>query len=87
MQSKNRQTSRTLLGKTIVTKSGKTLGKVGDLLFEVRTGELLNMVLDSPTGYASAIDFEIDKGGRQMVPFSSVIAVEDFVIISEEDLL
>jgi sporulation protein YlmC with PRC-barrel domain len=87
MQPKSRQTSKTLLGKTIVTKSGKTLGKVGDLIFEVRTGELLNIVLTTPTNYATAVDLEIDKAGRQMIPFSSVIAVEDFLIISEEDLL
>ena len=87
MQQKNRQTSKALLGKMIVTKSGKTLGKVGDLIFEVRTGELLNMVLTTPTSFAGSIDLEIDRTGRQMVPFSSVIAVEDFVIISEEDLL
>lgn len=87
MQAKNRQVSRVILGKTIVTKSGKTLGRVGDLVFEVRTGELLSMVLDSPTGYATSVDLEVDKAGRQVIPFSSVIAVEDFVIISEEDLL
>jgi sporulation protein YlmC with PRC-barrel domain len=87
MQKRARQTSKILLGKTIVTKAGKTLGRVGDLIFEVRTGELLNIVLTNPTSYANAIDLEIDKAGKQMIPFSSVIATEDFVIISEEDLL
>ncbi|PIO00328.1 hypothetical protein COT72_01325 [archaeon CG10_big_fil_rev_8_21_14_0_10_43_11] len=84
---KKRQTSRDLQGKMIVTKSGKTLGRVGDMIFEVRTGELLSMVINGPTSYASSIDLEIDENGRQMVPISSIIAVEDFVVINEEDII
>ncbi len=84
---KKKQTSRDLQGKMVVTKSGKTLGKVGDMTFEVRTGELLNIVLVSPTSYCSSIDLEIDNNGRQMIPFTSVIAVEDFVVVNEEDII
>lgn len=84
---RKRQTSKDLQGKMVLTKSGKTLGRVGDLVFEVGTGELLHMILMSPTGYATSMDLELDKDGRQMVPFSSVLSVEDFVIVNEEDII
>ena len=87
MQQKGRNTSKTILGKTIVTKSGKTLGRVGDLIFEVRTGELLNLVLVNPTGFATSMDVEVDRAWGHVVYFARVIAVEDVVVISEEDLL
>ncbi len=83
----NKQTSRDLLGKTIVTKSGRTLGKNGDLIFEVRTGEILNLILVNPTGYSQSIDFEVNKEGKQLIPFSAVIAIDDFIIVNEDDLV
>lgn len=79
--------SRTLIGKTVVSKSGKKFGMVGDLIFEIRTGELIYLVLKSPTGYALNLDLERTKDGELMIPFSSVIATGDFVVVAEEDMV
>ena len=38
--------SKQLLGKTIVSKTGKRFGEVGDLIFETKSGELIHMVLE-----------------------------------------
>lgn len=84
---KDKYEVRQLLGKIVVTKSGKTLGKISDLIFEVRTGELLHLVLGGATKYAETIDLEIHKDGRQLVPYSSVISVGDFIVVNEEDLI
>jgi len=79
--------SREILGKTIVSKSGKKFGTVGDLIFESRTGELIFVALKQPSSYALALNLEKDKAGSLVVPFSAVISVGDFLIVSEEDIV
>ena len=79
--------SKHILGKTVVTKSGKRFGEVGNITFETRTGELIQIVLKNATGYASNLDLERDTQGDLTLPFSSVIAIGDFVVIAEEDIV
>ena len=79
--------SKHMLGKTVVTKSGKRFGEVGNITFETRTGELIQIVLKNATGYAQNLDLERDTQGDLTLPFSSVIAVGDFVVIAEEDIV
>ncbi len=87
MPEEDKRYSRQLIGKTVVTKSGKKFGEVGNLAFEVRTGELINVLLKNPTSYVNNLDLEKDKGGQFLVPFSAVIAVGDFVVVAEEDIV
>lgn len=79
--------SKQLIGKTVVSKTGKKFGEVGDLVFEVKSGELIHIVLANPTQYAEKLELEKDKGGNMLVPFSAVMALGDFVVISEEDII
>ena len=79
--------SKQLIGKTIVSKSGKRFGEVADIVFEVRSGELIHMVLANPTAYTEKLELEKDKEGNILIPFSSVIAVGDFMVIAEEDII
>ncbi|HKZ49622.1 MAG TPA: PRC-barrel domain-containing protein [Candidatus Nanoarchaeia archaeon] len=79
--------SKALMGKTVVSKSGKKLGVVGDLVFEVRTGELIYLVLRQSTPYAGQLELEKTKDGEPMVPFSSMISSSDFVVVAEEDIV
>ena len=83
----NKTFSRQLLGKTVVTKSGKKFGEVGNVVFEIRTGELIQMVLKNPAPYIEKLNLEKDSEGNMLIPFSSVIALGDFVVISEEDII
>jgi len=87
MNNEDKRYSRQLLGKTVVTKSGKKFGEVGNLSFETRTGEILQIILKNPTGYIDNLDLEQDNQGRWVVPFSAVIAVGDFVVVAEEDII
>jgi len=82
-----KRNSRLLLGKTVVTKSGKKFGEVGNITFETRTGELMQIILKNPTSYIDHLEIEQDKEGNWLVPFSSVVAVGDFVVVAEEDIL
>ncbi len=78
--------SKQIVGKTVVSKSGKKFGLVGDLVFEIRTGELIYVVLKDPTSFASSLELEV-KDGNTLIPFSSVLAVGDFVVVAEEDIV
>lgn len=83
----DKRPSRQLIGKTIVTKSGKRFGEVGNIVFETRTGELIHLLLRSATPYAEGLELEKDSNGNQVIPFSSVIAVGDFVVVEEDDII
>ena len=79
--------SKQLLGKTVVSKTGKRFGEVGDMIFETRTGELIHLVLDNPTTYTEKLDLERSREGDLLIPFSAVIAMGDFMVIAEEDII
>ena len=75
-----------IIGKLVVTKEGKRLGFVKDITFETRTGELLQIVLKDATPYTKGLN--LDSNGKEtLVPYNSIIAVGDFVVVSEEDLM
>lgn len=79
--------SKQLIGKTIVSKTGKRFGEVGDLIFETKSGELIHLILKNPTSYTEKLELEKDKGNQILIPFSAVIAIGDFIVISEEDII
>ena len=79
--------SSELIGKIVVSKSGKKFGLLGDLIFESRTGELIYFAVKTPTAFCMSLDLEKDKSGKFLVPFSAVISTGDFVIVSEEDIV
>ena len=87
MADEEKRFSKELIGKTIVSKSGKRFGEVGDLIFEVRSGELIHIILVNPTIYTEKLELEKDKNGNILVPYSAVIAIGDFLVIAEEDII
>ena len=78
---------KALLAKQVVTKEGKKLGIVKDITFESRTGELIHIVLKDLTTYTSNLSLERTADKEALVPYNSVIAVGDFIVVSEEDLM
>jgi sporulation protein YlmC with PRC-barrel domain len=79
--------SKNILGKTVVSKTGKRFGEVGDIVFETSSGELIHIVLRNPTPYADKMELEKSKEGYTLIPFSAVIALGDFVVVAEEDIV
>lgn len=75
-----------LIGKQVVTKDGKKIGHVKDISFETRTGELIQLVLKDPTSYTKNLNLEVSSAKEVLIPYNSIIAIGDFVVISEEDL-
>ena len=78
---------RELVSKLIVTKEGKRLGMVQDITFETRTGELIHLIVKEPTPYTRSINLEKTEQGETLIPFNSIVAIGDFVVVSEEDLM
>ena len=87
MAEEEKKFSKQMLGKTVVSKTGKRFGEVGDIIFETRSGELIHLVLSNPTAYTEKLELEKDKEGRILIPFSAVIATGDFMVVSEEDII
>lgn len=79
--------SKKILGRTVVSKTGKRFGEVGDIIFEASTGELIHVVLQNITPYAQQMDLEKSKEGDSLIPFSAVMALGDFVVVAEEDIV
>jgi len=86
MQS-NKNPFNALVGKMIVTKEGKRLGFVKDITFETRSGELINAVVKDSTVYTKNLNLERTSSNELLIPYSAIIAIGDFVIVSEEDLI
>jgi sporulation protein YlmC with PRC-barrel domain len=87
MTDEEKKFSKNLIGKTVVSKTGKRFGEVGDLVFETRSGELIHMILANPTSYTQKLELEKDSEGNILIPFSAVIAIGDFMVIAEEDII
>ena len=83
----NKNFFSTIVGKMIVTKEGKRLGFVKDITFETRSGELINLVIKDSTAYTKNLNLERTESNELLIPYNAIIAVGDFVIVSEEDLI
>tara|TARA_B100000315_G_C14404822_1_gene508184 strand:+ start:48 stop:308 length:261 start_codon:yes stop_codon:yes gene_type:complete len=78
---------RDIINKLVVTKEGKRLGVVRDITFETRTGELIQIVLKDPTPYTKNLNLEMGTSKEILIPYNTIIAIGDFVVVSEEDLM
>jgi len=76
-----------ITGKLVVTKEGKRIGLVKDITFETRTGELIQLVVKDPTPYTKNLNLEHTKDKEVLIPYNAIIAIGDFVVVGEEDLL
>lgn len=76
-----------IMSKLVVTKEGKRLGIVKDITFETRSGELIHLVLKDPTAYTKNLNLEKTKQDETLVPYTAILAIGDFVVVSEEDLV
>jgi sporulation protein YlmC with PRC-barrel domain len=78
---------KAIVGKMIVTKEGKRLGFVRDITFETKSGELISLIVKDSTPYIKNLNLEITGSNELLIPYSAIIAIGDFVIVSEEDLI
>ena len=87
MPEEDKKFSKQLIGKIVVSKSGKKFGEVGDIIFETKSGELIHLVLKNPTPFIEKLELEKNKEGQILIPYHAVIATGDFMVVAEEDLV
>ena len=77
-----------LVGKTIVSEEhGKKYGEVDDISFVSDTGELMNLLITNTTQHIDDVQLQEDRKGRNIIPFSAVRSIGDFVIVSEDEIV
>ena len=76
-----------IIGKPVVTKEGKRLGTVKDITFETRTGELIHILIKDPSLHTTQLNLEKSNTDDILIPYNSIIAIGDYIVVSEEDLM
>lgn len=69
-----------LKNKTVMTNDGQILGVIENFVFDTNTGELQH-VLIIPAEEIEVSKYKLDAQGRIMLPFSSMKAVKDVVVM------
>ncbi len=78
--------AREYIGKMVISQTGKKFGIVADLIFDVKTGELVFIVLKDPSPHLANYNLEKDAEGNYLIPFSAVRSIGDFIVVDESDL-
>lgn len=80
--------AKEITGRTVVSEEhGKKFGKVQDLSFVAGSGELMNLLVTDTTKHLDDSELQSDDKGRNIIPFSAVKSIGDFVIVSEDDIM
>ncbi|MCX6821479.1 MAG: PRC-barrel domain-containing protein [Candidatus Aenigmarchaeota archaeon] len=84
----SRVRAKDIMKKTIISEeTGRKFGVVGNVDFITESGELLNIIIETPTPHLKDLNLKGDDKGRFLIPFSAVKSIGDFVIVSENELL
>ena len=75
-----------LVGKEVVTSDGFDLGKFVDAEVRENSGKLAALVVE-PNVDSEFVNKLNVKGGKLQVPYSSVMAVNDFIVVDKKSLL
>ncbi|NPV63836.1 MAG: photosystem reaction center subunit H [Methanotrichaceae archaeon] len=70
-----------LAGKEIVNTSGAVLGDLENVVIDLESGELIDLVV-KPGSERISHNFRED-GKHVLIPFSSVVAIRDCIVIDE----
>ena len=74
-----------LVGKEVVTNDGFDLGKFIDAEVNEVNGKLSGLVVE-PNVDSDLVNKLSVKGGRITVPYSNVLAVNDFIVVERKGL-
>lgn len=71
----------TIAGKEIVNIDGTVLGELENVVFELKTGKLVDLVV-KPDSDLNRMKYR-EQGKFVLIPFSSVVAVKDYIVVDE----
>lgn len=69
-----------LRGKTVTTEEGQILGQVDNFVVDTLTGTIQHMLV-APSRNIERHNFQTDASGRLIIPFKSMRAVKDVVMV------
>ncbi len=70
-----------IAGKEIVNIDGAVLGELENMIFEIQTGKLVDMIV-KPDSQLNRQRYR-EEGKYVLIPFSSVVAVKDYIVVDE----
>jgi sporulation protein YlmC with PRC-barrel domain len=70
-----------IAGKGIVNIDGTVLGELENVVFELKTGKLVDLVV-KPDSELNRQKYRED-GKNVLISFSSVVAVKDYIVVDE----
>jgi sporulation protein YlmC with PRC-barrel domain len=73
--------SGSIAGKEIVNIDGMVLGDLEDVIFDVQTGNLVDLKV-KPNKDLNRMKYRED-GRFVLIPFASVVAIKDYIVIDE----
>ena len=86
MASKKFVIAKQLGGKRIITNKGEEIGRLSDILIDERTGKLEAFLIEA--NHESKISRDLMKhDGMPTVPYKSVFAVSDVIVVDETMLV
>lgn len=75
-----------LVGKEVVTSDGHDLGKFVDAEINEVSGKL-NLLIVEPNVDSEFVNKLNVKNGRLSVPYASVMAVNDFIVVDRKNMI
>lgn len=75
-----------LVGKEVVTSDGFDLGKFVDAEVRESSGKLASLIVE-PNVDSEFVNRLNVKGGKLSVPYASVMAVNDFIVVDKKGLV
>jgi len=73
--------SGSIAGKEVVNIDGMVLGELEDVIFDAQTGKLVDLLV-KPDKELNRMKYRED-GRFVLIPFSSVVAIKDYIVIDE----
>jgi sporulation protein YlmC with PRC-barrel domain len=71
--------SRNLARKQIITNDGKVLGVLKNLLVDIESGQIAEIVVTPDPGF-DVTGYQMD-GERMLIPFESVRDIKDYIVV------
>lgn len=71
--------ARSLSRKQIMTNDGKAIGELRNLMVDLDTGQLTDLVIEPDESFDTT-GYQMD-GDRMLVPFESVRDIKDFIVV------
>lgn len=72
-----------LRGKTVMTNDGRILGMIENFVVDTKTGQLHHLLI-IPAEEVDPRHYKTDSQGRLVLPFTSMRAVRDVVVVNLE---